>query len=487
MTPFEPGTPALSAEVNANFEALNEELQTIELTPGPEGPEGPQGPKGAQGPEGPAGAGVSSATINAADELELTLTDSSVLNAGPLPGASGPIDQVVATVDCGAGETVQGAIDAAAPLPVAVTISGTCLESVEIRRDGISLIANTTGDGIDASGLDGAAIIAEGADNLLIDGLTLRDDNDRALQALGSSVRLMNGADLSAGQSTDVENITVLADGSTLTLRDTNVQLTPNPSEGRNDAVLVLGGSSLIIEDNVSIEVLSGFRGHAVLVAISSGVNIQGAGQFISNGASIDDASAALLVSVGSGAFVDMTGTINGPLTASGSSHVDIFEANVNGPLQAVSSSSINVLRGSCSGDVCTTTVAPPDSIDFSGFVDGNSHFRATGLRATKAFTVRQGATATFDEAYLDLLNVDGHGSVVQLGAGASIANARCVDNRGVDPATGDDIFIPLPQGSSRIDIAPRSDSVFRNGVEIDGPAVDRDNTCVFDENGPVF
>lgn len=44
---------------NAVYDAIEEvrtNVDTIELTPGPEGPEGPQGPEGPMGPEGPPGA-----------------------------------------------------------------------------------------------------------------------------------------------------------------------------------------------------------------------------------------------------------------------------------------------------------------------------------------------------------------------------------------------------------------------------------------------
>jgi hypothetical protein len=69
LVAFQAGTPAVAADVNANFQALNADTATnataiaeIALTPGPAGPAGPQGASGAQGvtgatgPAGPAGA-----------------------------------------------------------------------------------------------------------------------------------------------------------------------------------------------------------------------------------------------------------------------------------------------------------------------------------------------------------------------------------------------------------------------------------------------
>lgn len=56
---FMSGEKAVADEVNENFQALADAIDTIELTPGPEGPmgaTGPQGSTGATGPQGPAGA-----------------------------------------------------------------------------------------------------------------------------------------------------------------------------------------------------------------------------------------------------------------------------------------------------------------------------------------------------------------------------------------------------------------------------------------------
>ncbi|MDQ1459172.1 MAG: hypothetical protein QOI08_656, partial [Actinomycetota bacterium] len=62
---------------------------------------------------------------------------------GPVPGP------VAVSVDCGAGQTVQHAIDTADPTqPLTVTISGTCTESVEFFRDNVTLQAAASGGGI---------------------------------------------------------------------------------------------------------------------------------------------------------------------------------------------------------------------------------------------------------------------------------------------------------------------------------------------------
>jgi hypothetical protein len=497
LVTFEAGTPARAEEVNANFGSLDAAIEAIELTPGPQGPAGPPGatgPAGPAGPRGPEGApgadgvGIESASINADDELVLTLTDARTLNAGAVPGAGGPVSQLVATVDCATGESLQGAIDAAAPLPVEVTLSGTCTESVHIRRDGVSLVADAPGDGIDASGIAGSALVAEGADNLVVDGLRLRDDADSALEAYGSSVTLTGGADLAAGLSTDETNITLFADESFVRMRDTTVNLVTNPSAGRNDAVLVVNGSALVLEQNVDIEALNGFLGRAIVVALASGTRIEGGGHRISNGGGVEF-TAALLVSSASSAFIQTdadTSVFEGAIAASGNSTVGLLSATVNGALLAVSGSAINVQNGDCSGDVCTTTVSAPGQ--FSVLVDANSTLFADGLKADAAFTLRNGAFVDLVEARLDTLNVDGHGVHARVGAQTTLNRVLCLDLRGLD-SNGDAVTADLlPQGTSRVDLAPRPDSAFNSGVELFGHSpIDGSNTCVFDETGPVF
>ncbi len=62
----------------------------VEGPQGPTGPQGPQGPQGVQGPAGESGTGISSASVNDAGELILTLTDGQTVNAGSVVGPEGP-------------------------------------------------------------------------------------------------------------------------------------------------------------------------------------------------------------------------------------------------------------------------------------------------------------------------------------------------------------------------------------------------------------
>ncbi|MGK0472414.1 MAG: hypothetical protein ACJAR0_002898, partial [Candidatus Azotimanducaceae bacterium] len=62
LVTFTAGTPAIAADVNSNFQALNADnaanataITQIALTPGPGGAAGPQGTTGAQGEAGATG------------------------------------------------------------------------------------------------------------------------------------------------------------------------------------------------------------------------------------------------------------------------------------------------------------------------------------------------------------------------------------------------------------------------------------------------
>jgi hypothetical protein len=78
---FTAGTAAKASEVNANFEALANAVDAIQLTPGPQGPAGPtgpqgqagsigsQGPQGTTGPQGPQGPQGPAGSPDTADQV----------------------------------------------------------------------------------------------------------------------------------------------------------------------------------------------------------------------------------------------------------------------------------------------------------------------------------------------------------------------------------------------------------------------------------
>jgi len=87
------GLGVASATVDANDDLIIVLSDGSQLnagnTAGPQGIQGIQGSTGATGAVGPAGNGVATATVDANDDLQITLTDGSIINAGNTAGPQG--------------------------------------------------------------------------------------------------------------------------------------------------------------------------------------------------------------------------------------------------------------------------------------------------------------------------------------------------------------------------------------------------------------
>tara|TARA_R110002072_G_scaffold1598_3_gene13566 strand:+ start:23113 stop:24627 length:1515 start_codon:yes stop_codon:yes gene_type:complete len=187
LTSFVPQTPALAAEVNANFQALNAEIQSnqaaiseISLTPGPAGPAGaigPQGPAGIQGetgatgpagPQGETGAigatgpqgetGATGATGPqgpAGAAADTTAVDANTADIASLDGRTEDLedfrvdvenflspytesDPFIIEVDCSV-DNLQEVIDDTPRGTVVINLVGSCFGDYEVRRDGLKI------------------------------------------------------------------------------------------------------------------------------------------------------------------------------------------------------------------------------------------------------------------------------------------------------------------------------------------------------------
>jgi hypothetical protein len=127
--------------------------------------------------------------------------ENAVAFAAPAP----PAGPTAVSVDCGAGQSVQQAIDQADPnQPLTVNISGTCTEQVGISRDDVMLHANGDGSGIQAPVGGFAALALTSARRIGLDHLTL-SGGQNVLEASNGSSFNGNGLQVSGGTNADVD------------------------------------------------------------------------------------------------------------------------------------------------------------------------------------------------------------------------------------------------------------------------------------------
>jgi hypothetical protein len=189
------------------------------------------------------------------------------------------------TVDCGAGQSINQAIQQADPNePLTIKVQGTCTESVSIRRDQVTVQANAPGDGINAPAGQSAIQLSD-ARNINLVGLTLAGGQSgvsagqsATFQARGLHISgVSNGISVGAGADGSVSGTVV--DGAT------------NEGMGaHNGGVLTISGGTIT---NVS----SGF-----------GVNSQGASSIsINNGTVVSHCNFIAVYAAFSGS-VDVSG-----------------------------------------------------------------------------------------------------------------------------------------------------------------------------------
>jgi hypothetical protein len=214
---------------------------------------------------------------------------------GPAPGP------VAVAVDCGAGQTVQHAIDTAdATQPLTVTISGTCTESVALFRDNVTLQAAASGGGIAAPPGGGDPALTVGGRNVGLQGLTLggTDGAPSLVTASGATVHTQDlhvtGGGVNAGES------------SSLGLENVTIDSYQNAGLGANTgAIVYLDGGSIT---GCGVKAFTGGR-----VFLRNGVSVTGArfqGVDASDGGSIVIEGATISTSGNYGAFAEAGGNI---------------------------------------------------------------------------------------------------------------------------------------------------------------------------------
>ena len=97
------------------------------------------------------------------------------------------------TVDCNAGETIQGKVDEAQPGDTIMIAAGTCNENVVVNKDGITLAgAGQDSTVIDGDNIDASGILVKGQQNVTIKDLTVQNGLIGVHVGLGASAWLEN-------------------------------------------------------------------------------------------------------------------------------------------------------------------------------------------------------------------------------------------------------------------------------------------------------
>jgi hypothetical protein len=131
------------------------------------------------------------------------------------PVAHGPQNLLV---DCTAGESINQAIENARQSePVTIAIKGTCTEAVIIDRDGVSLQAQSPGDGIRAPSSNDSALSLNGATHVNLGQLTLTGGRNGLGAFDGASFSAFNlhvtgattGVMIGGGSSGDLNQATI--------------------------------------------------------------------------------------------------------------------------------------------------------------------------------------------------------------------------------------------------------------------------------------
>jgi hypothetical protein len=169
------------------------------------------------------------------DPSQCLASEHQVSLQAPLP--QGPQN---VSVDCTAGQSIQDAIDnAPVNLPLQIGIQGTCTEAVTINRDGVSLNAQSPGDGIRAPGPNYTPLTLNGATHVNLGQLTLTGGQN-GLQAFDGASFSAFGLDVSgAGAGVTIGN------GSTGSLNNVTIEHSGQVGLGLGDgaSVQVFGGT----------------------------------------------------------------------------------------------------------------------------------------------------------------------------------------------------------------------------------------------------
>lgn len=221
-------------------------------------------------------------------ETQLTLNQRGPQGPPGPPGSSpGPANVVV---DCGSGGSIQHALDQNQDATsVHITVNGTCVESVQIHRDNVTLVSGPSGGGIQAPSSDACVVCLNQSRFVFLGGLTLTGGS-AGIGPYASTVTVndvhITGAStaVQAGSGTVVALNNVAIDNCQQGI-DTDFAATVAVSAGsisgcQNTSVAASSGGSVVLRNGVSIsnsqfQGLAAFKGGSIEV---DDATINGAG-----------------------------------------------------------------------------------------------------------------------------------------------------------------------------------------------------------------
>jgi len=170
----------------------------------------------------------------------------SLLLGGPAPARAGTLTK---TVDCGAGQTIAGALQsllAALPGTLRVIITGICNENVTVARDDVILVAGVGGATVNGPDLT-INTITVNADRVTIDGLEVTGGRN-GITAQGAGKLTIRNCDV---HDTGRSGIAI-GYGTSATIDNCLVQ--NNPLDGIN----ALGGTIIVTNSTISANARNG-------------------------------------------------------------------------------------------------------------------------------------------------------------------------------------------------------------------------------------
>jgi hypothetical protein len=256
---------------------------------------------------------------------ECNPSEHSVAFAAPRP-QPGP---TFTNVDCGAGQSVQQAINEADPTqPLTVSITGICVESVNVTRDDVTLRSSTPGSGIQAPAGAFAAVSLNNARSINLNQLALSGGNSTLSETNNSS---LSGFDLriSGAHNTGID----VGLGSSAQLNNPAVD-----SAGQNGIQAHAGGAATIVGGTISNSGAFGIGAQGGSVGLFGGVTVSHSGQigvYAAFGGTIDANGLTVDGSTGTGVMANEGGAIhlNGSNVLIENSGQQGISANNNGAI----------------------------------------------------------------------------------------------------------------------------------------------------------